>query len=168
MLTPALRVAEAAAYKQDPYGNAQPTASLAKILKQQLVGSTPEALLVNRLRSLGYFKTIGVNPAQSKVDREIARALRAKVITSAEAAALRKAAAAAPSKKMFPTTFSEALGMPLAGSWWPRVTNAEQLHKQAAKEMTPAERLHFELEQAVTAHVLTRAEAKQLEARARP
>lgn len=165
MFTPALGAVHALAYKQDPFGNAEPHASALHILGQQLFDSAPPVLAFTKLRDLGYFKDIGVNPSQSKIQKEINRAVAAKVITPADGRQLIVAARKAGSNKMFPGgSAREALGAYLAGSWFPRKTNQAQLNTQALAEMSPAERLQAELEQAVKAHVLTPAEAKQFAA----
>lgn len=161
-LSPAVSTLEAVTNKTDQYGGAEPSASLTKILKQQVLGSAPEALLFNRLRDLGYLKGLGVNPTVPKVVGQIAQALKAGVITKAEAASLVTAVKNTPSKKMFPLSANEAIGMPVAGSWWPRTANDETLNAQAEKEMTPAAKLHFELQRAVQDKVITPAQVKQL------
>jgi hypothetical protein len=162
MLTPAIRAGEAVANKTDQYGTPTPHASVGKILEQQLVGGSPEVLAYTRLRDLGYLKDLGIHPATPKDIAAINQAVKAGVISKSDAALLVKAVKAAPSKKMFPTNTSEALGMPLAGSWWPGETSLATLNAQAVKEMTPADKLHYELQQALDAHVLTRAEVARV------
>lgn len=144
-LPPSVKAALAIWQKQSPYGDPEPTASATHILGQQFAW-LPPILAYTRLRDLGYLKGLGVNPSTSKIQKAIATQMKAGQISARDAAvALQYAAAAAQAKKVRPVTGSSVWTAPVLSTAWPQLTNRAALNADAEKEMSPAEKLTYEL-----------------------